>query len=279
MDPKIAVHITHYQNNKKSDKENLLLKKIISAYLSISKNVDIFIHSNKKYFCRNKSVKCIIHKLKNEHPFYLSWKCRKLLFNQRESYDFFIYGENDILFTPENFLYWKEFSPICLRNRYNLGFVLAEDRKSKGLFSVNIFRKLTNYIFLEDEKFIINNSNPYCALWIMGREEFNKFVKSNVWKFDWKKNYQCYGDIRAMSAISWHGINMENYKSTIIPIKKLRIDKNSIILHLNNKYSITKHGPGSLKFNDLLSKNLAKLSNYHDYKILIKKIMKNFFNI
>jgi hypothetical protein len=82
-----------------------------------------------------------------------------------------------------------------------------------------------------------------------------------------------------MSAIGWHGINMENYKSTIIPIKRLRIDKNSIILHLNNKYSITKHGPGSLKFNDLLSKNLAKLSNYHGYKILIKKIMKNFFNI
>ena len=66
MDPKIAVHITHYQNNKKSDKENFLLKKIISSYLSISKNIDIFIHSNKKYFYRSPSENYGRTKIRNK---------------------------------------------------------------------------------------------------------------------------------------------------------------------------------------------------------------------
>ncbi len=276
MNYKIAVHITYYQDRKTNIKRNFILKKVILSYLTISKNLEIFIHSNKKYFFKNKSVKCIVHNLKEEHPFYLSWKCRKLLFKQKKIYDYFIYTEDDILFTTKNFLYFKKYNSLCLKNNYNLGFVRAEDRKSKGLYAVDIFNKLREFISLEGKKFIINN-NPYCGLWIMQKEEFNDFVKSDLWKFKWKKNYQCYGSIREMSAIGWHATNMVRYQSTIIPIKR-QIHNDSIIIHLDNKYSITKHGPGSLKINNLLNKNLVRLSTYNNYKILLKRYLKKLFN-
>lgn len=278
MNYKISVHITYYQGSRENLKRNFFLKKVILSYLSISKNIEIFIHSNKKYPYKHKSVKCIMHNLKVEHPFYLSWKCRNLIFKQRNSYDYFIYSEDDILFTIKNFLYWKKYNSLCLKNNYNLGFVRVEDRKSKGLYAVDIFKKLRQFISLQGRQFIINDNNPYCALWIMPKVELNNFVKSDTWKFKWKMRYQCYGDIRAMSAIGWHAKNMEHYKSTIIPVKGSKIDTGSIIVHLDNKYSITRHGPGSLRFNNLLEKNLVKISNYDNYKLLIKKYLKNIFN-
>jgi hypothetical protein len=277
MNDRIAVHITYYQDSKKNLKRNFFLKKIILSYLLISKNLEIFIHTNKEYLYKHKSVKCIVHKLKGEHPFYLSWKCRKLLFKQKKIYDYFIYAEDDVLFTIKNFLYFKKYNFLCLKNNYNLGYVRVEDRKFKGLYAVDVFTKLKEFISLKKKKFIINN-NPYCGLWIMEKEEFNNFTVSDIWKFKWKKNYQCYGSIREMSAIGWHGTNMERYQSTIIPIKRQRIDRDSIIIHLDNKYSITRHGPGSLKTNNLLNKNLIRLSDYNNYKILLKRYLKKFFN-
>jgi hypothetical protein len=277
MNYKISVHITCYQDSRTNLKRNSFLKRVILSYLSISKNIEIFIHSNKKYLYKHKSVKCIIHKLKSQHPFYLSWKCRNLIFKQRNSYDYFIYSEDDILFTKENFLYWKKYNYLCLKNNYNLGFVRVEDRKSKGLYAVDIFKKLIKYISLEEKNFIMNDNNPYCALWIMSKEELNNFVRSDIWKFKWKMRYQCYGDIRAMSAIGWHAKNIEHYKSTIIPFTRSKIDTGCIIVHLDNKYSITRHGPGSLKYNNLLEKDLVRFSYYDNYKLLIKKYLKKIF--
>lgn len=279
---KIVVHITHHVTNdlKEINKKNILLKKIINNYLSLSKSVNIFIHLNKKIKLKYKSTKVhyILHKLKKEHPFYLSWKCRKIMEKQKNNYDVFVYTENDILFKKNNFNYWLKNKDICKNNGYNLGFIRVEDNKKKGLYAIDVFVKLKKSISINDKKFVINDINTYCAFWIYDNDEFNKFIRSNVWKFKWKTRFQHYGDIRAMSAIGWHGRFMGHYKNTLIPLKNRRLDTNSIIYHLENKYSITNHGPGSLKVNRLLNKELIKINFIYSLKTFVQKIYKKIIN-
>ena len=42
------------------------------------------------------------------------------MFKQRKLYDFFIYSEDDILFTKKNFYYWLKYKDLCIKNDYNL---------------------------------------------------------------------------------------------------------------------------------------------------------------
>ena len=80
---KLAVHICSF-NGKDYQKRFIYLKKIVKNYFAISKKIKIFIHTNKiseKYKIKN--IEYIAHDLKNENPFYLSWKCRSLIEKQK----------------------------------------------------------------------------------------------------------------------------------------------------------------------------------------------------
>lgn len=277
---KIVVHISFFQAKKyfQNHYKILNLRKIIENYLKISKNLDIYIHSNKAIMLKsNKHIFKRIYNLKNQHPFYLSWKFRKEMEKQKNSYDFFIYTEDDILFTKKNFEYWKKYKDQCLSNKYNLGFVLVEKNKSKGSYLINIFHKLYKYIFVNNNKYFINDVNPYCAFWIYDKTEFQKFVDTKIWKFNWKKNYQTFGDIRAMAAMGMHGINMPIYKKTIIPVNKLnKIHSGTVIYHLEIKYSGTKHGPGSLRLKNLINSETKQYNFFYKMNFFIKRILKIF---
>ena len=58
-----------------------------------------------------------------------------------------------------------------------------------------------------------------------------------------------------MVAIGWHGLNMNRYKNTILPIKNNKIVKEAKIIHLTNNYSNFNDplnmNHGSLEFNNL----------------------------
>ena len=277
---KIVVHISFFQAKKYYQNHNKIinLRKIIENYLKISKNLDIYIHSNKAITLKsNKHIIKRIYNLKNQHPFYLSWKFRKEMEKQKNSYDFFVYTEDDILFTKKNFEYWQKYKDQCLTNKFNLGFVRVEDNKSKGLYLVDIFYSLYKYIFINDNKYFINDVNPYCAFWIYDQIEFKKFINTKIWKFNWKKNYQAFGDIRAMAAMGMHGINMPKYRKTIIPVNKFnKIDPGSVIFHLETKYSVTKHGPGSLKLKNLINSKTEQYNFFYKWSFVIKIILKIF---
>ena len=66
---------------------------------------------------------------------------------QKNSYDFFVYTEDDILFTKKNFEYWKKYKDQCLSKKFNLGFVRVEDNKSKGLLFGRYFLQLVQIYF------------------------------------------------------------------------------------------------------------------------------------
>ena len=98
---KISVHIVYY-NPARDKKKITKLKKVCLSYLALSKRTKIFVHTvNKNKDLINNRIKFIFHNLHNEHPHKLTWVCRKLMFKQRNKFDFFIYGEDDIVFTKK----------------------------------------------------------------------------------------------------------------------------------------------------------------------------------
>jgi hypothetical protein len=251
--PKIFVNIAFFIDHNFINR-SLILKKVVNNYLKSFSKVDICIHTNhrlKKKF-RIKKVKYICHSLKEYDRWKLPWKSREYISSKKEEYDYYIYTEDDIFFTKKNFNYWIKYKDECIKNQFNLGFVRVE--KNLKLFSVDINKKLSKKILINTNQFIINNVNPYCAFWIYDKNELNKFTKSKYWNLNNWSNNKYYGP-REMVAIGWHGLNMDRYKNTILPIKNNKIVKEAKIIHLTNNYSNFNDplnmNHGSLEFNNL----------------------------
>lgn len=271
---KIAVHICSY-NGKNYKKRFKFLKKIVNNYFLISKNIQIFIHTNKisnKYKLKN--INYIVHNLKRKNPFYLAWMCRPYIEKQKNDYDYFIYSEDDILFNKKNFNYWLKYKKICIHNKYNLGFLRTE-KKNKKIFSTDLTQQIEFQISIKNKKFAVNNINNYCALWIYDKAELCKFVDTKFWKFKWKgKNMHAFYGIREMSAIGWHGKNKSRYKATIIPLIKNKLNSSCFIKHLSNNHALTNHpvGFGSIEKKKILNKKLKDFSKIKDESFIVKYI-------
>jgi hypothetical protein len=274
---KIAVHITFFLGKNYLSRINFL-RKIIDCYKRISKNLDIFIHINKKLHNKHqiKDVNYILHNLSLEDPHLLSWKSRKLIYEQKDIYDVFIYSEDDILFTKKNFDYWIKFKDICIKNNFNLGFIRAEKNNNK-IYSIDVTTKLNKYLIINNNRFIVNDINPYCALWIYDRQELNKFIKSNIWNFNWRNEFS-YG-VREMSAIGWHGLKMTRFKGTLIPLAKINkkkyvVNLDSLIYHLTSNY----YSANKSTITNLVDENLLKYNNgYENYYFFKLKFKNNYF--
>ena len=87
-------------------------------------SVDVFIHTNLPFQLNDSSVNVIVHEL--GHPFALTWLCRPLMYEQKDTYHAFMYIEDDILVPNEAIHYWQELSPFLKKMNDNLGFVRIE---------------------------------------------------------------------------------------------------------------------------------------------------------
>ena len=274
---KISVHIPYYINDNYVDKSKLL-KKVCNSYLKLSNKVKIFIHTNKKLKSNNKKIEFIFHDLSKIHPYKLTWVCRKLMLRQKNLFDIFIYGEDDLLFTKNNLNYWLKYRDICLNDDFNLGFLRVEKRKKDNLlYSSDQITKIKKYVLLRKEKFAkLESSNS--SLWVLTREELKKFSKTKYWNFNFKWiTVSGILLIREMAAVGWHGENMNGqymnrYKATIIPIKNKELNKDSFIKHMSNNYANNPAGLfGSLKVDSLLSKELNLFKNRSSIFNLVKR--------
>ena len=84
--------------------------------------------------------------------------------------------------------------------------------------------------------------------------------------------------IREMSAVGWHGENMNGlsmnrYLATIVPFQKDKLDKGSLIRHLSDNYANAPQGLfGTLKISQILHNNLNKFSPSSLFTRFIKRI-------
>jgi hypothetical protein len=113
------------------------------------------------------------------------------MFSQKNKYQIFIFGEDDIIFSKKNFDYWLKYKDLCIRNHYNLGFLRTEiKRKSNLLYSTDQVNRIKYYVDLCKIKFAkLENSN--CSLWIYDKDEFKNQILS---KF--RKHLDVYPDKR-----------------------------------------------------------------------------------
>lgn len=234
---KIAKHISFFLSDSTIDRVkylNAILVEIDNYDCSL---IDVFIHVNNDYpldnikLLENKrgEVKIVCHNLSNTHPHYLTWKCRKLLKEQREDYDIFMYIEDDILVPCTAIEYWISYKNDALKNNNNLGFIRTEVDKYGNEYAVDVNEKLKS----NDGLFVNNNVNPYCGFWIYDKLEFNRFVNSHYYDIANIEGYK----IREKSAIGLHGIHSCWYNNTIIPLINNKVVQACKIYHLSNNYT------------------------------------------
>jgi hypothetical protein len=232
---KITKHISFYFLENRI----IYINNIIDETNTYEYTTDIFIHTNfidlkKEMFHNytNGDIQIIYHDLSNMNPFYLTWKCRELLQQQRNDYDIFIYIEDDILVPHKAIKYWLEYNEKLIEMNYNLGFVRIEVANNIEYITDLDTGKFDTILNVNEQKYCVNNKQPYCAFWIYNKNEFNKFVNS--------KYYDCNNitgfNIREQSAIGLHGLSTPWYKNTLIPIVNNKLIDDCRIYHMPNNY-------------------------------------------
>ena len=237
----IAAHITYFHSPDRIS----YLHTLVESLQDINPKPDIFIYTNKNLhaFSNVPNIKLKVYSYKKWllsraiknyslgrflprfmiHPFLLSWENRTNIESLVDQYDVQIYLEDDIHFTQKNLDYWFEYKDLVLSKNYNLGFLRIEkDSQGKNLMT-DVNWPIEEMVEIENQKFLVNELNPYCGFWIYDRKELKKFMKSEEWKF----NFSGYG-IRAKAAVGWHGKGMDRYNATIIPMQH---QDNSLITH------------------------------------------------
>jgi hypothetical protein len=252
---KIAVHITYFFVESRLR----YLQRVIDDLNKIPHPVDIYVYSNREdlkemirpsgnvifkiYPYRKSGMLGYNNGLWNTlkltrwvHPFFLSWENRKVVETLVDKYDVQIYLEDDMNFTVEHLTYWLKYKDICIQNGYNLGFLRIEyDDVNRETRLADIAKVPQKKVVLADQSFYVNDINPYCGFWIYDRNELMKFMTEKEWNFRFKEY-----SIREKSAIGWHGLNMDRYKATLLPIVKYRntylLPHGCLIHHLPNTY-------------------------------------------
>jgi hypothetical protein len=234
------------------------INRIINETNKYEYTTDLFIHTNNVYLNKdmlepyiNGQLVIIYHDLSFIHPFFLTWKCRELLYQQRNDYDIFIYIEDDILIPFKAINYWLKYNEQLIEKKYNLGFVRIEIDENGIEYITDLFgEKMDTIIHLDGTTYCVNNKNPYCACWIYNKGEFNRFVNSPYYNIN---NIVDYG-IRESSAIGLHGLKTDWYKHTLIPIVNNKLIDDCKVYHMPNNYvcdHTTLHG--SIAFDDAIS--------------------------
>ena len=276
---KISAHIPLYLKKPYNKKKIKNFKKVCKSLLKLSNKTQIFVHSNQKFKNKNKKITYFYYNFKKDHPFKLTWYCRNLMKSQRNNFDIFVYCEDDILFDKKNFSYWLKHKNTCIKNNYNLGFLRFEiNKKDKNFYSTDQIEQSSKYLNLSNKKYLVL-ANSNCSFWIYDKKEFNDFIKTKFYNFNWRwisiSNILL---IREMAAVGWHGENMNGlsmsrYLATIVPFQKDKLDKGSLIRHLSDNYANAPQGLfGTLKISQISHNNLKKFLPPTLFERFIKRI-------
>ena len=251
---KICKHIAYFYIEDRIK----YIERIIKEAKDYPYKTDIFIHTNVESIpfletpvYDNGKFQVIYHDLTGLNPYSLTEMPRKMLKNQKDEYDIFMYLEDDILVSQKAIMYWLKYNELCIENKYNLGFLRIEtSQKDNNEYITDLYgEKMNKRIELEGQTYCINDKNPYCAFWIYNKKEFASFVESSLYDI---KNVDYDGDTRASCAAGLHGKNNNWYKNTILPMKdRMTPISDCKIYHMTNNYVDADHS-GINKFGTIL---------------------------
>ncbi len=78
---------------------------------------------------------------------------------------------------------------------------------------------------------------------------------------------------REKSAVGWHGLNMDKYLATIIPLENNKVLKSSLIVHASNKY-VKERGRIHVSLKNLIKERLTKyrIIKYSKVQLFFKEL-------
>jgi len=245
------------------------VNRLMAEYDQYPCQVDIFIHTNKfdltkDFFVAytNGLVEIVGHDIPDYmNPYFLTWKCRGFLVQQKDSYDVFMYSEDDMLIPRDTFQYWLENHTDLVEKGYNLGFLRIEiEPESQDEYITDLDDYLRTIISIDNKKYCLNNVSPYCAFWIYDHKEFNRWINSPFYD---PMNIHIYG-VPERSAVGLHSIHMNWYKGTVIPLENDYLTPRCKIYHLPNNFVVINDTWAKIRFKDALVTHQEKFR--HPYK-------------
>jgi hypothetical protein len=218
----LSCHISFFYKEERLSTLSRVVKGIID--IDSVKNKDIFIHSNE--FFELEGANTIVHNLEGKHPYVLSWLHRDLLKTQENSYDAFMYLEDDILFTNNNFLYWNEYFRHLKNNNFDLGYLRIETSNGRE-YVTDLLAGEHNKgrVSLKDNRYIIFD-RKYWGFWLYDKDTFREFVNT--------PNFlnSSYSDIMREEAAR----GFINNRSALIPEINNEPHEGCKVYHLSNNY-------------------------------------------
>jgi len=178
----VCVHITYWHHPDRLQ----YLERQINALNGIETNLDIFVHTNLERIPLKSRFNTIHHDMTNEYGHYLSWKHRSLMESQIKNYDVFIYMEDDLLLTQQNWDYWLTNHQLVKKYNSYIGYVRVEHDNDNEWYPTDITppfgeceplpRKM-----VDNKELWVNTNNFYNGFWILDNIEMQKFMKHSSW--------------------------------------------------------------------------------------------------
>jgi len=196
--------------------------------------------------------------------FSLTWAHKHLLKQvvQNKTYDFYVYTENDMLFTRENFDYWLAWKDKLKLLNLEPGFCRVERRDSllipfdnhriwdlngptKAVWGDRPYNVQTFMTPCDDFICFASLGNPYMGMMILDSEMAEKYVVSEscdpIRSFDLTK-FRCWPIAdRSSLGLAFESLSTDQEHRRVVPLirdgDKLRIAPCGLLEHLDNKYS------------------------------------------
>lgn len=249
---RIARHLTFYFLSERIR----YINDIIDETNGYDYPTDVFIHTNdfdlkENMFhpYTNGRIEIVHHDITNIYPYYLTWKCRDLLKEQRDDYDVFMYCEGDISVPRKALQYWLDTNESLIEKNYNVGFIRVELENGVEYSTDLLGEHMDTLMELDGRTYCVNNKNPYCAFWIYNKNEFNKFVDSKYYDISAIPDY----GIPEKSAVGLHGFGTGWYTHTIIPMIGDKLIEDCKIYHLPNNFVENKSTLfGTIRFDEIV---------------------------
>ena len=191
------------QNNKKTNINVLFvlvnygseqityLEKVVKEIKSFEKyNTTIIVNSNIDLYIEGIDKVNIFDNLSDYQLLPLT--CRKTIFENKDNYDMFVYGENDHLFKEFHLDKHLEYSLILPENRIS-GLIQYEESKDGFKYYPAYFKNFEwdfNSVEIYDNLLFAHFSNVHQASFILTKKQLNKICqKNNFCEFFAKSNY------------------------------------------------------------------------------------------
>jgi len=196
--------------------------------------------------------------------FSLTWAHKHLLKQvvQNKTYDFYVYTENDMLFTRENFDYWLAWKDKLKILNLEPGFCRVERRDNllipfdnyrnwdlngptKAVWGDRPYNVQTFMTPYDDFICFASIGNPYMGMMILDSEMAEKYIVSDscdpIKSFDLTK-FRCWPIAdRSSLGLAFESLNFDQEHRRVVPLvrdrNKLRIAPCGLLEHLDNKYS------------------------------------------